>query len=727
MRAKPKGRTPPEADHPSPLAPGEGGGALTRELSEAQAALAEAEAARQQLTLLADMGRVLSSALDTREILESLADLTVPTLADYCIVDMFNAAGEPERAVAVHQDPAQRETMLELQRRFPPKVGAAHGMGVVMRTGEPIFASQVTLEDLRRGAQNEEHFRLLSRLGCTSYVLVPLVSRGRVLGALGLARTDDARPYGPADLAFAQELAGRAAVAVDSAQHNEALRASERRVRNLIDTAAEGVWMTDAKGDTIYVNQRMAEMLGRSTEEIVGLSSWSFFDPASIPAANLGWERCQQGMREQHDLLFRRQDGSPLWARVSTSPILDEQGRFNGLLGMVTDVTERRRLDEELQRRVEELADADQRKDEFLAMLSHELRNPLAAISNACHALREREAGNPRSADLLAMVSRQVRHLARLVDDLLDVSRFTRGLTELRTGRIELASAIAGAVETTRSMIEARGLTLLVTPADEPLWLEADSTRIEQILSNLLNNAAKFTEPGGSIEIAAERQGGEAVLRVKDSGAGIAPDLLPHVFDLFVQGERSLDRSHGGLGIGLTLVRNLVERHGGKVEAASGGPGRGSTLTVRLPLALPEEPGSHAPVGRQEAPRAAGTRVLLVEDNLDSADALAELLRAWGYEVAIANDGAAALQAAQFSRPEIVLLDIGLPGMDGYEVAREMRRLAGFESVLIVALTGYGQEADRRRSKLAGFNHHLVKPVDLEQLRRLLAGEHAYS
>jgi two-component system CheB/CheR fusion protein len=284
-------------------------------------------------------------------------------------------------------------------------------------------------------------------------------------------------------------------------------------------------------------------------------------------------------------------------------------------------------------------------------------------------------------------------------------------------------------VETTRPLLEQRGHRLTVSLPDEPVLLEADATRIEQVLANLLNNAAKFTEPGGSIDLSARVQDGEAVLTVKDNGPGIAPELLPRIFDLFVQEDRSLARSHGGLGIGLTLVRSLVERHGGKVEARSEGPGLGSEFVVRLPVLAAstrtgavERPESTWAEVRAEAPVEQGpARVLLVEDNVDAADALAELLRMWGHEVEVVHDGASAVEKAGEVRPDVVLLDIGLPGMDGYQVAGALRALPDLRRALLVALTGYGQETDRRRTAAAGFDHHLIKPVDLEELKHLIA------
>jgi PAS domain S-box-containing protein len=390
-------------------------------------------------------------------------------------------------------------------------------------------------------------------------------------------------------------------------------------------------------------------------------------------------------------------------------------------VGAVTlDVTERKRLMAELRGRAEELAENDRRKDEFLAMLSHELRNPLAPIRNAVDLLRE--VGGPELVHARDVVDRQVTHLARLVDDLLDVSRITRGKVALRPETVELAEVVARAVETTRPLIESHEHTLVLEVSPEPTRLHADPTRLAQVIANLLNNATKYTEKGGRITLRAGREGSEAVVRVSDTGAGIPADVLPRVFDLFAQAERTLDRAQGGLGIGLTLVKSLVEQHGGRVEAFSEGPGHGSEFVVRLPL--PKDPLPVAPSSVARPPTAAKTagRILVVDDNADAADTLAMLLTVRGYDVRVARDGPAALGAARDFRPELVLLDIGLPGMDGYAVARQLRAGHATSPLRLVALTGYGREEDRRRSAEAGFDHHLVKPVAPEVLLGILAG-----
>ncbi|HVS39683.1 MAG TPA: ATP-binding protein [Gemmataceae bacterium] len=392
------------------------------------------------------------------------------------------------------------------------------------------------------------------------------------------------------------------------------------------------------------------------------------------------------------------------------------------------EVAERKRLQDELQLRAEELAEAGRRKDEFLAMLGHELRNPLAPIRSAAQLLKLEGDGDARSQQAVEVIDRQVRHLARLVDDLLDVSRISRGQVKLRKEPVELAEVVRRAVEVSRPLIAARGHAFAESTPREPLWLVGDPVRLAQILTNLLNNAAKYTEPGGHIRLTAEKNDSCILWRVRDDGIGVAPELLPRLFHLFTQADRSLDRSQGGLGIGLALVKSLVEMHGGSVAAFSEGLGRGSEFVVRLPILTAKPaalPSSASEEKNEESPQrqtAGLRRVLVVDDNRDAAESLAMVLRWEGHETQTAYNGPAALQAAAVFRPEIVFLDIGLPGMDGYAVARQLRQDPASAGVLLVALTGYGQDEDRRRSREAGFDHHLVKPVEPDSLQELLAG-----
>ena len=366
------------------------------------------------------------------------------------------------------------------------------------------------------------------------------------------------------------------------------------------------------------------------------------------------------------------------------------------------------------------LAEAD-RKSEFLAMLAHELRNPLAPILNALELMRLRPADSAASARAREIAVAQIWHLTRLVDDLLDVSRITHGRIQLRTEIVDLAQVVNQAVESVRPLNDTRGQERVVSLPPEPVRLEADPTRLVQVLSNLLNNAMKYTDDGGRIELTAERDGQEVVLRVRDTGIGMAPELLPRVFDLFTQGERGLDRSQGGLGIGLTMVRCLVEMHGGRVTAHSDGLGRGSEFIVRLPV-LPEAPQcpEDAPQAPQKSDISPSRRVLVVDDSISTAESMAALLQLEGHEGRVAFDGPKALELAATFHPEVVLLDIGMPGMNGYQVAKQLRQMPGLEQTLLVAITGYGQEEDRRRSREAGFQLHLVKPVRLSAVLELL-------
>jgi PAS domain S-box-containing protein len=550
----------------------------------------ERKRVEQALRYLADASATLAAVVDYDSTLQKVAGLAVPHFADWCAVDMVEADGSLRRLAVVHADPAKVKLAHEFHRRYPPDPGSPHGLPRVLRTGESDMMADIPDALLIQGARDEEHLRLLRELGLRSYMCVPLKGRGKVLGAVTFVAAESGRRYTPADLAFAEELARRAAIAIENSQ---------------------------------------------------------------------------------------------LYA---------------------------------------ELRQADRLKDEFLAMLAHELRNPLAPVRNALHILKQPEANAAQLQQVRDMAERQVQHMARLLDDLLDVSRISRGRIELRREAVDVAAVIGRTAEAARPVIEERRHEVTVSLPAGPLRVEADPTRLEQVLTNLLNNAAKYTDPGGRIWLSAVRDGNAVVVRVRDTGIGIAPEMLPRIFDLFVQAERRLDRAQGGVGIGLTLVKKLVELHGGRIEAASAGPGRGSEFAVRLPALVDDREGGRAlapaPGAASPLPRRS---VLVVDDNQDAADSLAILLRLAGQDVRSAYDGPAALAQARDFQPAVVFLDIGMPGMDGYEVARRLRQLPGLGGVLLVALTGWAQEEDRRRSTEAGFDHHLVKPVEPDALQTLLA------
>jgi signal transduction histidine kinase/ActR/RegA family two-component response regulator len=395
----------------------------------------------------------------------------------------------------------------------------------------------------------------------------------------------------------------------------------------------------------------------------------------------------------------------------------DELEFLRTICHYVTVAYERLRL-------IHQLRQADRRKDEFLAVLAHELRNPLAPVRNAVEVMRLRDVDDPGLRWARDIIDRQVQQMTRLVDDLLDVSRITRGKVKLQKEPVDLAAVVARAVEISRPLIDARRHELTVTLPPEPVRVEADAIRLAQVVANLLNNAAKFTPEGGRIWLTVERDGGQTVVRVRDTGVGILAAMLPQVFDLFAQVESSLEHSQGGLGIGLTLAKSLVEMHGGSVTAHSDGPGQGSKFILRLPVLTEVRSADSGPGMNERLAESSARRILVVDDNVDAADSLALLLRLMGNDVRTAPDGPAALAAARAYRPDVVLLDLGLPRMSGYEVCRRLREGHFANGPLVVALTGYGQDEDRRRTREAGFDHHLVKPVNPDELRELLAEGH---
>jgi CheY-like chemotaxis protein len=404
--------------------------------------------------------------------------------------------------------------------------------------------------------------------------------------------------------------------------------------------------------------------------------------------------------------------------KVLTLP--DASGRPAALATVSQDVTERKRLEDDLIRLAADLSEADRRKNEFLAMLAHELRNPLAPISNTVRALNLSggDLGVLRGAS--GMLQRQVGQMSRLVDDLLDMSRITRGKIELRRSRTELAPIVHQAVEAVRELYRLMDHQLTVSLPPHPVYLDADPVRIAQVIGNLLNNAGKFTDRGGRILLTVDHEGDQAMIRVRDNGIGIAAEHHGRLFDMFAQVDTSLERTRDGLGIGLTLVKSLVEMHGGTVGVASDGSGQGSEFTVRLPvLTGAAAAGSTAPV--VEPMPAVGRRVLIVDDSEDGAESLAMLLQFGGHQTYKAHDGVSGLEAAARLRPDAVLLDIGLPGLNGYEVCRRIRKEPWGRNLLLVALTGWGQDEDRHRSQEAGFDAHMVKPVDFDVLLKLLA------
>lgn len=538
---------------------------------------------------LANVSASLAALVDRESTLQKVARLAVPHFCDWCAIDVLDENQTLRRVAVTHVDPSKVELAHEMYRRFPPDPQAPQGVWNILRTGRSELVAEISDELLTASVRDPELLQILRTLGLRSYMGVPLEVRGKVLGVITFIAAESGRRYDAHDLATAEDLAHRAAIAIENAR--------------------------------LY----------------------------------------------------------------------------------------------------QEVRDADRKKDEFLSLLAHELRNPLAPIRNALEILKLAGPHEEAIEQARAMAERQVHALTRMVDDLLDVSRIMRGKIELRRARIDLATVVARAVETARPVIDAERHELTVSVAEEPICIDADLVRLSQVVANLLNNAAKYTDRGGRIWLTAGREGDAAVIRVRDTGIGIPAEKLRSIFDMFMQVEASGKRSQGGLGIGLTVVRNLLQLHGGTVEAHSAGPGQGSEFVVRLPLTEPQLDNPTQNRSSNKETPCVSRRILVVDDNADAADSLALLLRLQGHAVRVAHNGSGGLKLAESEPPDVAFLDIGMPDMSGHELARRLRTNPALRQTMLVAMTGWGQEEDRRKTRESGFDHHLVKPVEMDVLQELLA------
>jgi len=506
-------------------------------------------------------------------------------------------------------------------------------------------------------------------------------------------------------------------------EQEQRVRDSEERFRLLVEGVKDyALFMLSPEGKVASWNAGAAAIKGYAADEIIG-RDFSIFYPADAIARH--WPEHELRVARMtgrfEDEGYRvRKDGSRFWANVVITALRDEKGDLRGFSKLTRDLT--------MRKQVEELQRTERRMNEFLAMLGHELRNPLSPMQTALEVLDIKKTDAEAIDWAIRVFGRQVEHLTRLVDDLLDVSRITSGKIALRFETLDIGQVVRDTLDAMRAQIEQRDHRLTITLSPVPLYVRADPTRLAQVITNLVGNSAKYTPNGGEIEVTVERDGDFAMLSVTDNGIGIAPELVPRMFDLFVQGDRALDRKEGGLGIGLTLVKRLVELHGGSVAAASGGLRQGSQFSVRLPMLAADvaRPGSVAASGSTQST----FRVMVVDDNHDAAQSLAVLLEIMGHRVETQGDALSAIARAPLFQPDLVLLDVGLPRMSGYDVARAMRAQQTMRHVMLVACTGYGQEDDRRKSREAGFDQHLVKPVHVEDLERIfteLAGRAAQS
>lgn len=722
--------------------------------------------AEEALHFLVEASEALASSLDYETTLASVARLVVPRLADWCSVYVVEEGGPPRQLAVAHVDAAKVEWARQLARRYPPDPDAPTGMPQVLRSGQSQLTSEITEEMIVAGARDAEHREIIRSLGLKSAMTVPLNARGRTLGAITFVGAESGQRYGPADLALAEDLARRAAVAVDNARlYREAQDALRRRdetlhqlsllveasgsltrslelqdvlaaildlSHRLLAADAYSIWRrrSDPERWEVVQSSGLSEEYLRKAGRIVGGHQQMSDKPLALEdvqqVSSVGDRRqayCDEGIvsllavplqihgQVSGTLVFyyhNRHAFDELTVRLATT--------LANLASSAIGTAELYERESALRQRAEE---ADRRKDEFLALLGHELRNPLAPLRNAVALLTMRPNDPVVVTQARDMIGRQTAQMTRLVDELLDASRIARGKVQLQRESLNLAALARAAAEDHRAELEAARLTLTIETPTAPLWVLGDAARLTQVIENLLHNAGKFTNPGGAVTLRVNEKDGQAVLGVEDTGIGFAPEALPHLFEAFSQVDATLERSKGGLGLGLSVVRGLIDLHGGRVSAASAGPGRGAVFTVRLPLT---EAGETPPPRGEEArsPVESRRRVLIIEDSPDGAESMRLLLTLRGFEVAVAHTGPHGVEQARLFLPHAVVCDLGLPGMSGFEVAKALRAEPSTASTLLICISGYGQEQDRRQASEAGFNHFLVKPAEIAEVQRLL-------
>ncbi|MDB4979898.1 MAG: hypothetical protein JWM82_650 [Myxococcales bacterium] len=737
-------------------------------------AATETSRSREAVSFLAKAGALLER-FDPSTSLQSIVDLAVPALADWCFIHL-KTTGHPALVAIANADPvalAAARTRAAVSHALSSNTAVARVLA-----GGPREIVDVDARVLEQAAQDAGHLVHLRDRGYRSAVVAPLAGRDGVLGAVTFAMAESGRRYEEADLDMLAELARRTGIALENAR----LFAAEQHARSNAEEARDRTRRLQKLTATLSGATEKSDVVsimvdaGREALGAAAGFAWLLRDPDTLElaAAKHGGKTGRLNMfdtismsarlpvcdviRAAEPLMFENlatmasgypaaigPNDSPYhaWAVIpfvvsgrsvgAVSFSFAEERSFSdedrellvAMIGQASLALERARLLEaerraraEAETAVERAHLADRRKDEFLAMLGHELRNPLAPIATALDLMELKGAAllqNERG-----VIRRQVEHLSRLVDDLLDVSRITRGKIKLARRVVEVGDVLKKAIETASPLLEKRMLRLGTDVPATGLPVDADPTRLAQVFQNLLTNAAKYSQAGTEIEVSARRDNDSICVSVRDHGMGIPADLMPELFGMFVQGRRGSDRSDGGLGIGLTIAKSLCDLHGGTIEATSAGTGHGSTFTVKLPVAKGSIGLSPAPP-RVAMPRPSpGVRVLIVDDNVDAALTLQEVLVELGYESVVAHDGLAALDLASSFNPHVAVLDIGLPVMDGYELARKLRERFGAQTPRLIAVTGYGQDSDRARAHAAGFDHHLVKPIDFDSLAPLL-------
>ncbi len=700
-----------------------GAAKIARDITERKRAQVMLQEEARALDTLNRVGRTVAAELDISRVAQVVTDAATELCGAAFGALFYNTTGETgDSYVLCAISGAPREVFSKFP---PPRAGA---LFEATFRGEGVVRCEDVARDPRYG-KSAPHFGMAAgQLPVRSYLAVPVVSRtGAVLGGLFFGHPQ-AGVFTPRSERLIGGIAAQAAVAIDNARLYQAakdeiaaraaveaaLRRSDRVYRAIGDSIDFGIWVCDVEGRNTYASDSFLELVGMTQAQCSEFGWTRVLHPDDADHTAAAWRECvrQGGMWNcEHRVLGTDGKYHPVLARGA--PVRDDTGHILCWAGINLDISDMKNAEEELLR-------ADRRKDEFLAILAHELRNPLAPMRYALAVARQpgRTAEHQHHAE--EVIERQLKHMSRLLDDLLDVSRITHGTLEIRKAPIELTSVIATAIEAARPLIDAKRHELTLELPVNTVRLDADLVRLSQVFANLLINAAKYTDPGGQINLRAWQEQGSVAVSVRDNGIGIAPEVMPRMFTLFTQARSALDRSEGGLGIGLALVKGVVSLHGGSIEARSAGARLGSEFIVRLPLSTPHaeeivEPSND--LARRQGPQ---LRVLVADDNHDNAETCAMLLRLRGHEVHTAYSGGAALELAQRVRPQVLLLDIGMPEMNGYELSRKIRAAPWGNSMLLIAITGWGQEEDKERAIAAGFDHHLTKPIEPARLDAML-------
>lgn len=676
---------------------------------------------------LGEAFRLSTSRASLSRILDELARVSCETPADYAAIRVFSADRRSlEFRALYHRDPERRDGLRAAlaESSTPAMLGDT---ARVLETGESVLVPTVDMDRLSRCYAGTSFGDYIARFPVSSVVLVPLSSRGSIFGVLNVARVGR-EPFEPADLGFLQEVADRATLALDTQHLLEELTRSEEHLRVALEAGRLGAWEWEIAAGKVSWSTMLESIHGFDEGEFPGTFEAYQHDihPDDRDLVIATIARTVEARTDYH-VVYRiiRRDGETRWLEAKGRLLCDPRGAPQRLVGVCCDVTAQRKAEAHLHQTLLALKEADRRKDQFLAMLAHELRNPLGPMLNATHLLGMPDVGEDAAGRAREILDRQVHHMARLLDDLLDVSRITRGKIEILREPIDLAALSREVVADHLGSFHAAGLGLELTVSAGATFVHADRTRIAQIVGNLLSNALKFSQRGQTVRLRIDHVDASqpmAVISVRDEGAGIQPELLGSVFEPFVQADTSLSRARGGLGLGLAVVKGLVDLHGGRVSASSAGSGHGTELRVELPrMVAPQPVAASSDELKPGLGACSSAAVLVFEDNADAAESLHAVLAAAGYRVWVEATGLLAIEAVKRSRPAVVLCDLGLPDRDGYGIAEDIRADREFATLPLIALSGYGSTEDQARSRRAGFDLHLTKPVSPSRLLSELA------